>query len=71
MTMRHDASEENRLNRLDRAVLRAKAALAWEWLWPRIVPALTVAGLFVAQAPVLVEEPTGHIGMVDDGDVAS
>jgi uncharacterized protein (TIGR02302 family) len=48
MSMRHDASENNRLNRLERAVLRAKAALAWESLWPRIVPALTVAGLFIA-----------------------
>jgi len=32
---------------------------------------LTVAGLLVTQTAVLVEEPTGHIGMVDDGDVAS
>ncbi|HMB48916.1 MAG TPA: TIGR02302 family protein, partial [Afifellaceae bacterium] len=48
MDKRPVATERNRLNRLDRAILRAKAALTWEALWPRIVPTLTVIGLFVA-----------------------
>lgn len=34
--------------RVDRAVLRARLALGWERLWPRLVWPLGVAGLFVA-----------------------
>ncbi|HSM40892.1 MAG TPA: DUF4175 family protein, partial [Afifellaceae bacterium] len=36
------------LGRLERAVLRARAALIWEAVWPRLLPVLTIVGLFVA-----------------------
>lgn len=34
--------------RIGRALRRARLALAWEALWPRLIPLLAVAGLFVA-----------------------
>jgi uncharacterized protein (TIGR02302 family) len=39
---------EKRLKRLDWAIFRARLALAWEHVWPRLVSVLTIAGLFVA-----------------------
>ncbi len=39
---------ENRLKQLDSAIFRARLALAWERIWPRLAPVLTIAGLFVA-----------------------
>ncbi len=48
MRTRQAETENSRMDRLGRAIVRARAALAWEDIWPRIVPALTVAGLFVA-----------------------
>ncbi len=41
-------SPEKRLKRLASASSRARLALAWERAWPRLVPLLTIAGLFVA-----------------------
>jgi uncharacterized protein (TIGR02302 family) len=43
-----EATPEKRLKRLDLAILRARLALAWERVWPLLVPVLTVIGLFVA-----------------------
>lgn len=45
---RGSRTEAAPLGRLERAVLRAKAALIWEAAWPRLLPVLTVTGLFVA-----------------------
>lgn len=39
---------DKRLKRLDLAIFRARLALAWERVWPLLVPVLTIAGLFVA-----------------------
>ncbi|HSG95683.1 MAG TPA: TIGR02302 family protein [Afifellaceae bacterium] len=39
---------EKRLKRLNLAIFRARLALAWERVWPRLVPVLSVAGLYVA-----------------------
>jgi uncharacterized protein (TIGR02302 family) len=36
-----------RLDRLERAIGRARLALAWERLWPRLVPVLSLIGLYV------------------------
>jgi uncharacterized protein (TIGR02302 family) len=47
MADRRDDSEQ-RLRRLAGAVRRARLALLWEAVWPRLVPLATVAGLFVA-----------------------
>ncbi|HEX2257099.1 MAG TPA: TIGR02302 family protein, partial [Afifellaceae bacterium] len=47
MADRRDDSEQ-RLRRLAGAVRRARLALLWERAWPRLVPLLTLAGLFVA-----------------------
>ena len=34
--------------RVERTLLRARLALFWERLWPRLVPALCVAAVFIA-----------------------
>lgn len=48
MFRRQTDTDSNRLNRLQRAIMAARAALTWETIWPRLVPVLTVLGLFVA-----------------------
>ena len=48
MLRRQTDNDGNRLNRLQRAIMAARAALSWELIWPRLVPVLTVVGLFVA-----------------------
>jgi hypothetical protein len=41
-------ASESTVRRLDGAIRRARIALAWERFWPRLVPVLSVLGLFVA-----------------------
>src|SRR5688572_23563498 len=36
-----------KLARLERAIGRARLALAWESLWPRLVPLLTILGAYI------------------------
>jgi uncharacterized protein (TIGR02302 family) len=38
---------DGRLERLERMIARARMALAWEALWPRLAPILTIAGAYV------------------------
>ncbi len=45
MTIREGS--DPRLQPLEQAVGRARAAIAWERLWPRLVPLLTVVGAYV------------------------
>ena len=40
-------STEGKLDRLERAIRRARLALASERLWPRLVPILSVVGVYV------------------------
>jgi hypothetical protein len=36
-----------KLDRLERAIRRARLALGWERAWPRLVPVVSVLGLYV------------------------
>ena len=47
MALRAPRGTDDRLAPLERAIARARLALAWESLWPRLVPLLTVAGAYV------------------------
>lgn len=48
MPLRRSPSPSNgTLDHLDRAIRRARLALVWERLWPRLVPILTVLGAYV------------------------
>src|SRR5688572_14180142 len=47
MQLRSPGSSDSRLRRLEQAIYRARLALGWERLWPRLVPLLSVVGLFV------------------------
>ncbi|MBA3518605.1 MAG: TIGR02302 family protein, partial [Rhizobiales bacterium] len=40
-------TSNRKLDRLERAIRRARLALGWERLWPRLVPILSVVGLYV------------------------
>jgi hypothetical protein len=37
-----------KLARLEAAITRARLALGWERLWPRLVPLLSLLGIYVA-----------------------
>lgn len=45
-----ERQSDPRLDRLERAIGSARWALAWERIWPLLVPVLTVLGLYVALA---------------------
>ncbi len=47
MPPRARLTADSKLNRLERAIRRARLTLAVERLWPRLVPVLSVVGLFV------------------------
>ena len=47
MTQKRRRPTDSRLEKLERAIFRARLALTWERLWPRLVPLLTVAGAYV------------------------
>lgn len=45
--MKASRHSDGRLERLERAIARARLAIGWERLWPRLVPALSLLALFV------------------------
>ena len=45
--MTNEPHPDRRLDLLESAINRARLALGWERLWPRLVPLLSVLGLFV------------------------
>ena len=47
MQLRSQGNSDSKLHRLEQAIYRARLALGWERLWPRLVPLLSVVGLFV------------------------
>ena len=47
MQLRAQGNSDSKLHRLEQAIYRARLALGWERLWPRLVPLLSVVGLFV------------------------
>ena len=47
MQLRSQGNSDSRLNRLERAIVRARLALASERLWPRLVPILSIVGLYI------------------------
>src|SRR5215212_1304538 len=47
MQFKRQRNSDPRLERLERAVGRARMALVWERLWPRLAPILSILGLYV------------------------
>jgi uncharacterized protein (TIGR02302 family) len=64
---KQEMAPKKRLKQLDLAIFRARLALVWERVWPRLVPVLTIAGLFVALSWLglwrIVSEPV-RIGLL-------
>jgi hypothetical protein len=47
MPLRASRDPQNKLERLERAIARARLALGWERLWPLLVPLLSVIGAYI------------------------
>ena len=45
--LRSPSSADPKLDRLERAIVRARLALASERLWPRLVPILSIVGFYI------------------------
>ncbi|MHA1189130.1 MAG: TIGR02302 family protein, partial [Alphaproteobacteria bacterium] len=48
MTSDKSPPDPRRMSRLDRTITRARLAMVLERLWPRLIPLLTIVGLFMA-----------------------